>query len=368
MSPDDITNRLSRLEITQEGGESATETTDAFVEPTEQHCEGCNQDGTEQVCGRIIAGVGGVGESPTHTNSVMNGDFCNEALDVVQRVEDSFVIGDNQGEDNVEEAEGEGVEMSAISDCMSELTLETSATTNDIKDLHVDGGMVVAASKFCNNMTDDDGGGGSYEHDCDDEDADEEKTDFVSVMLPETSSVNCCVPVDEKQHECNVGAVVLASDCCSCNSVDDEQLHEGNAGAMELTSDCCSGNIVDDAQLCDCDAGAMVLASDCCSCNSVDDEQLHEGSAGAMVLTSDYCGGNSIDDEQLRGGSTGTMALTSDSCLGNSVDDVSNQHDLDDDNNNDGDESIDAVSNAAAAADDIDSSSLVAEGMFYVYC
>ena len=134
-----------------------------------------------------------------------------------------------------------------------------------------------------------------------------------------------------------------------------EQQCDNNAGTMSLTSDCCTGS---DEQQCDSNAGTISLTSDCCNGS---DEKQHDGNAGTMSLTSDCCNGS---DEQQCDGNADTVSLTSDCCSVHNIDDVINELSRDDNNENDADEPSGPA--ASAVDDDIDSSSLVTDSMFYI--
>ena len=162
-------------------------------------------------------------------------------------------------------------------------------------------------------------------------------------------------PTEYKEQQCdnNAGTMSLTSDCCNGS---DEQQCDSNAGTMSLTSDCCTGS---DEQQCDSNAGTISLTSDCCNGS---DEKQHDGNAGTMSLTSDCCNGS---DEQQCDSNADTMSLTSDCCSVHNIDDVINELSRDDNNENDADEPSGPA--ASAVDDDIDSSSLVTDSMFYIF-
>ena len=317
MTSDEIISRLGSLEITQE---DAGDRSEAAVEPScsctdlkEQQCDCCNEEVEGQVCHKITVSTDG------NSKSVLKVGFNERVSDAsdddvanMQHVNTA----DDKDEDNGEKTE-EG-EMSTVTDYMSELTLETSAAdVTGVRDKSTDDGTVDASS----------------EHDDDDDDDDEKKkeTDCISVMPSETSSVAHCVRSDEQWNDADAGRMALTSDCCGGNSVNDVG---------------CQHNDDDDD-----DDDEKKKETDCISV------MPSETSSVAHCVRSDEQWNDADAD-------AGRMALTSDCCGGNSVNDVGCQHDDgDDDDKND----VDEAHATAANEDDIDSSSLAADGMFCIF-
>ena len=156
MTPDEVTDRLSRLEITQEDGEST--------------CGASSE--TEDVVGEAYHRMNEMNDRINNSNS-----SCADVLADVQQDKDAIITNDNEGDGNDEEAEKGKI--SAISECMSTLTLESSAANDHVSDdqyQHVNG---ITSESFIDVTAD-----GAE---------DMQETNCVSVMLPETSSVTHCV-------------------------------------------------------------------------------------------------------------------------------------------------------------------------------
>ena len=251
---DEITSGLGKLEITQEVGVGTTEVTaeteGRCSESKDQHCDCRNHDvETEDCCESAEK----VAERPSHSDSIVNVDLCEETSDVDD---------DDKDEDNATETEEQG--MSAVSDCMSALTLETSTPASHVTDdqeQHVDNETVETMSKCFSDM--------SFNEHCHDENKTE--TDGVS-------SISRSVTGDEQKHDCNAEAMVLTLDCSSISS---EQQNDSAGGTMTLMSDCSS---VGNEQQHDGNAETMALMSDC---NRVSNEQQRDGNAETMSLMSD---------------------------------------------------------------------------------
>ena len=366
-TPDEVTSGLGKLEITQEdsksANEAAAETAGPCTKAVEQQSDCCSRNAEGDDCSEYAEKVG---KSPSYSDSMVNADLASDIG--VSQFRDS-IITDDKDEDNAAETDEE--QMSAVNDCMSALTLETSAPAKHVSDdgdRHVDNGTVEIVSKCFNDMTINDV---NYEHHYDEV---KNETDCVSMMSPESSSVSNFVSGDEQQHDGNAGTVTLMSDCSSvsceqhcdgnagpmtlmsdCNGVTNEQQHDASAGTMTLMSNCSS---VSYEQWCDGNAGPMTLMSDC---SGVTNEQQHDGNAETITLMSDC---NSVSNETQHDASAGTMTLTSNCSNSTRIDDSKN--DIEE-------------ANAAAAADDvddddgdsednhIDSSSIVANSKFYVF-
>jgi len=211
MTPDDITDRLSRLEITQEDGESApgivTETASSCCESTEQQCDGCN-GGVEDACHRISQINGTVSNGPTKSDSV-------EALDNVdgvsnmQLVKDAVTTNDDEDDGNDDEAEEDGV--SDLGDSMSVLMLESSAAADDISGEKVDGTAEAVSDTFSDVTIDE-----ASRHD----DEGKQETDCGSVVLPEMSAVTYYE--QQQQHSADVRTAawndVVSANCSQQHS------------------------------------------------------------------------------------------------------------------------------------------------------
>jgi len=348
-TPDEITSGLGRLEITHEDSESAieaaTETAGPCTEAEERQCYRCSQNVEGEVCS---GNAEKVGESLCHSSSIVNNDLASDVG--VSHFSDSFIT-DGKDDDNAAETDEE--QMSAVNDCMSALTLETSASANHVSDdgdRRVINGTVEMVSKCFNDMTINDV---NYEHHYDEV---KNGTDCVSVMSPESSSVSNFISGDEQEHDGRARTVALISDSSGISS---EQQHDFNAGTMTLMSDCSN---VSSEQQHDGNAGTMVLMSDC---SNVSSEQQHDGNAGTMTLMSDC---SNVSNENQHDGNDGTMALTSNCSNSMKIDDSVAQNCHDDDNKH----SIEEA-NAADEDDDdsednhIDSSSAVANSTFCVF-
>ena len=373
-TPDEVTSGLGKLEITQADSksaiEAAAETAGPCTEGEEQKSDCCSRNAEGEVCS---GNAEKVGESPSYSDSMVNADLASDIG--VSQFRDSIIADDND-EDNAAETDEE--QMSAVNDCMSALTLETSAPAKhvcDDRDWHVDNGTVEIVSKCFNNMTVNEV---NYEHHYDEV---KNETDCVSMMSPESSSVSNFVSGDEREHDGIAGTVTLMSDCSSvsceqhcdgnagpmtlmsdCSGVTNEQQHDGNAATIKFMSDCSS---VSYEQQYDGNAGPMTLMSDC---NSVSNEQQHDGNAATMKLMSDC---SSVSNKNEHDGNDGTMALTSDCSNSTRIDDsvAQNCHDDDDKNNIEEAAADDVGDDDDGDSEDnhIDSSSIVTNSKFYVF-
>jgi len=221
MTPDEITDRLSRLEITHDNGESAAGTS------TE------TEDVEGEVCHRISQSNGEISNSTTNSN-------CAEALNIVDvstdvnHDKDSIITNNNKHDDDDDDDEDtENGKVSAVTDCLSLLTLEVSAATDHVSDdqyQHVDDVSVETASECFDDVTVDE----TSRHG-DDGAADEQlETDCVSVRLPEMSPITHCVPADlQQQHNANSGTTALIADCSHHGNVGDGFSNNGSDGTND---------------------------------------------------------------------------------------------------------------------------------------
>jgi len=205
VTSDEITDRLSRLEITHDGDESATGTS------TE------TEDVEGDVGHRRSQTNDGISNSTTNSN-------CTEALNIidVNHVKEPIVTNDDEGSDDDDE-DTENGKMSAVSERMSLLTLEVSAATDHVigdQYQHMDDLSVETASEYFSGVTVDE----TSRH------GDEKlQSDCVSVRPPDTPSNTHYVPVDQQQLSTSTGTTALISDCWN-GVISDDCSHQDNNG------------------------------------------------------------------------------------------------------------------------------------------
>ena len=232
---DEITDRLSRLEITHEGGEHATGVgCKAAVPCSESKDKQCDDVEGDASIDTSRTTNGRMSNSPTNSDGTEAPDVVDVLTDI-QHVKDTFISNDDKDEEDTEVEK-----VSAISNCMSALMLESSdLVVSDDQGQRVDDGMVEIASESFNDVT----VAEASRHDNEDGDEERKETGCVS----DASSITHTESDDHEQRDVNGGSVALIADCMN---------NDDHSNQRDCIADDCDKNDVDGAIVTGSAAGA----------------------------------------------------------------------------------------------------------------